>query len=115
MLDNSIGLVALNANNTVGVLDLANGTLKSQIAVGNAPNHVVIHGNFAYVSNEGGRPATASDFTNLSDGTPIVVDPVNAFATTGTVSVINISTGKLVKTIAVGLHPVGMAVSGNML
>ncbi len=115
VLDNSIGLVALNANNTVGVLDLDHGTLKSQIAVGNAPNHVVIHGSFAYVSNEGGRPATAHDFTNLSDGTPIVVDPVDAYATTGTVSVINIRTGKLVKTIAVGLHPAGMAVSGNML
>ncbi len=115
VLDNSIGLVALNANNTVGVLNLTNATLTSQIPVGNAPNSVVIKGNFAYVSNEGGRPATASDFTNLSDGTPIVVDPTDAYATTGTVSVINIRTGKVVKTIDVGLHPAGMTVSGSML
>ena len=115
VLDNTIGLVALNANNTLGVLNLTNSTLVSQIPVGNAPNSVVIKGNFAYVTNEGGRPARAGDFTNLSDGTPIVVDPTDAFATTGTVSVINIRTGEVAKTIAVGLHPAGMAVSGSML
>ena len=113
--DGSIGLVALNANNTVGVINLANGTLVSQIPVGNAPNSIVVKGNFAYVSNEGGRTATTADFTNLSDGTPIVVDPTDAFATTGTVSVINLRTGQVEKTIDVGLHPVGMAISGPRL
>jgi len=111
----SIGLVAINASNTLGILDLNSGNLKSEVAVGNAPNHVVVKGHFAYVSNEGGRPATASDFTNLSDGTPIVVDTVNAFATTGTVSVVDIAKGSRVKDIEVGLHPAGMAISGSML
>ena len=115
VLDNSIGLVALNANNTVGVLNLNNSTLVSQIPVGNAPNSIVIKGNLAYVTNEGGRPARAGDFTNLSDGTAIVVDPSDAYATTGTVSVINIRTGEVARTINVGLHPAGMAVSGSML
>ena len=115
VVDNSVGLVALNANNTLGVINLDNGTLVGQIPTGNAPNHVVVTGDFAYVSNEGGRPATSSDFTNLSDGTPIVVDPVDAYATTGTVSVINIRTGKLATTIDVGLHPAGMAISGSTL
>ena len=115
VVDGSMGLVALNANNTLGVINLFNGTLVSQIPVGNAPNSVVVKGNFAYVSNEGGRPATASDFTNLSDGTPIVVDPVDAFATTGTVSVVNLVTGKVKQTINVGLHPAGMTISGSML
>ena len=113
--DGSLGLVALNANNTVGVINLNNGTLVSQIPVGNAPNSIVVHGNFAYVSNEGGRPATASDFTNLSDGTPIVADKTDAFATTGTVSVIDLRTGAVTKTIEVGLHPAGMKISGSML
>jgi YVTN family beta-propeller protein len=115
VIGNSIGLVALNANNTVGVLNLNNSTLVSQIPVGNAPNSIVVHGNFAYVSNEGGRPAKSGDFTNLSDGTAIVVDPIDAYATTGTVSVINIQTGEVVRTINVGLHPAGMAISGSML
>ena len=64
---------------------------------------------------EGGRPATASDFTNLSDGTPIVADPTDAFATTGTVSVIDLTEGTQVKTINVGLHPSGMAVYGTLV
>lgn len=113
--DGSLGLVALNANNTVGVIDLNKGALVSQIPVDNAPNSIAVKGNFAYVTNEGGRPATSSDFTNLSDGTPIVVDPVDAFATTGTVSVIDLQNGKVIKTIGVGLHPAGLAVSGSML
>jgi YVTN family beta-propeller protein len=115
LFEDSIGLVALNANNSVGMINMAKGTLTSQIPVGNAPNSIIVKGNFAYVSNEGGRTATKSDFTNLSDGTPIVVDKTDAFATTGTVSVINIATGKVTKTIDVGLHPAGMALSGSLL
>ena len=113
--DGSIGLVAINASNTLGILDLKTGKLKSQVNVGNAPNHVVVKGKFAYVSNEGGRPATSSDFTNLSDGTPIVVDSVNASATTGTISVVDIAAGRLVKTIEVGLHPAGMTIDDSLL
>ena len=115
VVDNTLGLVALNANNTLGVINLTNGTLTEQIPVGNAPNSVVTKGNFAYVSNEGGRPAKSGDFTNYSDGTPIVVDPVDAFATNGTVSVVNFKTGKQTATIKVGLHPAGIAIAGSML
>lgn len=113
--DGSLGLVALNANNTVGIINLFNGTLLSETPVGNAPNSIVTKGDFAYVSNEGGRRATDSDFTNLSDGTPIVVDPTDAFATTGTVSVINLHSGLVTKTIKVGLHPAGMAKAGSLI
>jgi YVTN family beta-propeller protein len=109
--------VALNAANTLGVIDLAASPAKlvAQIPVGNAPNSVVIHGKFAYVSNEGGRPATSGDFTNNSDGTPIVADRKDAFAITGTVSVVELAAGKEVKTVSVGLHPAGMAISGSSL
>ncbi|HEX4229174.1 MAG TPA: hypothetical protein VHZ07_10920 [Bryobacteraceae bacterium] len=109
--------VALNAANTLGVIDLAASParLVAQIPVGNAPNSLVIHGQYAYVSNEGGRPATSEDFTNDSDGTPIVVDRKNAFAITGTVSVVNLTTGRNVRTIKVGLHPAGMTISGSDL
>ncbi|MGI4756666.1 MAG: hypothetical protein ACRYGF_07440 [Janthinobacterium lividum] len=115
--DGKRAYVALNAANTLGVIDLASSParLVSQIPVGNVPNSVVVHGNFAYVSNEGGRAATANDFTNDSDGTPIVVDRTDAFTLTGTVSVVDLRAGKQVKEIAVGLHPAGMAISGNRL
>jgi YVTN family beta-propeller protein len=115
--DGKRAYVALNAANTLGVIDLSAAPAKliAQIPVGNAPNSVVIHGNYAYVSNEGGRPATSADFTNISDGTPIVVDPKDAFAITGTVSIVDLSAGKEVKAIPVGLHPAGMAITGSVL
>jgi YVTN family beta-propeller protein len=115
--DGKRAYVALNAANTLGVIDLAASPAKliAQIPVGNAPNSVLIHGKYAYVSNEGGRPATSGDFTNDSDGTPIVVDRKDAFAITGTVSVVDLAAGKEVKTINVGLHPAGMTVSGSEL
>jgi YVTN family beta-propeller protein len=109
--------VALNAANTLGVIDLTGPRAKlvAQIPVGNAPNSVVIRGNHAYVSNEGGRPAQAGDYTNYSDGTPIVADRRDAFAITGTVSVVDLAAEKQVGTIAVGLHPTGMTIFGNLL
>jgi YVTN family beta-propeller protein len=116
-VDGKRAYVALNASNTLGVIDLAASPAKltAQIPVGNAPNSVVIHGRFAYISNEGGRPATSEDFTNYSDGTPIVVDRKDAFAITGTVSVVDLSADKEVKTVNVGLHPAGMTISGSEL
>ncbi len=108
LVDDTEGLIALSASNALGVVNLANGSLIGQISVGNAPNHVIVAGNYAYVSNEGGRPATASDFTTLSDGTPMVADPTTGAATTGTVSVIN-AKGQLAASIDVGLRPAGLA------
>jgi len=115
--DNKRAYVALNAANTLGVIDLtaSPAALIAQIPVGNVPNSVVIQGKYAYVSNEGGRPATGDDFTNDSDGTPIVVDRKDAFTLTGTVSVVDLTAGKEVKTIPVGLHPAGMAIYGSHL
>ena len=115
--DGKRAYVVLNVANTLGVIDLAASPAKliAQIPVGNAPNSVVIHGKYAYVSNEGGRPATSEDFTNYSDGTPIVVDRKDAFAITGTVSVVDLPAGKEIKTVKVGLHPAGMTISGSDL
>lgn len=115
--DGKRAYVVLNVANTLGVIDLtvSPARLIAQIPVGNAPNSVVLRGNYAYVSNEGGRPATRDDFTNDSDGTPIVVDRKDAFAITGTVSVVDLTSGKQVKSIEVGMHPAGMAISGSSL
>lgn len=109
--------VVLNAANTLGVVDLtsAPARLIAQIPVGNAPNSVVLQGGLAYVSNEGGRPAVPGDFTNDSDGTPIVADRNDAFSITGTVSVVDLAAGRQVETISVGLHPAGMTISGGDL
>ncbi|HEY1950197.1 MAG TPA: hypothetical protein VGG97_24520 [Bryobacteraceae bacterium] len=115
--DGKRAYVVLNVVNALGVIDLtaSPASLAAQIPVGNAPNSVVIRGHYAYVSNEGGRPADGKDFTNDSDGTPIVVDRKEAFAISGTVSVVDLATGKEVKSIKVGLHPAGMTISGSEL
>jgi YVTN family beta-propeller protein len=115
--DGKRAYVVLNVANTLGVIDLSASPAKlvAQIPVGNAPNSVVISGKYAYVSNEGGRPATSADFTHYSDGTPIVADRKDAFAITGTVSVVDLSAGKEVTTVKVGLHPAGMTISGTHL
>ena len=93
--DGSKLYVALNGSNALGVIDTSTDQLLDQIPVGNAPRQVVISpdGSTAYVSNEGGRPANSTDFTNLSDGTPIVSSPSTGAAITGTVSVVNLATG----------------------
>jgi YVTN family beta-propeller protein len=115
--DGKRAYVVLNAANTLGVIDLTGSSAKliTQIPVGNAPNSVVVNGHFAYISNEGGRPATGTDFTNDSDGTPIVVDRTDAYTLTGTVSVVDLNRGELVTTINVGLHPAGMTIVGSRL
>jgi len=113
--DGKTALVALNAQNSVGMIDIPAATLVAQIPVGNAPNQIAIMGNSAFVTNEGGRAARAGDFTDPSDGTPIVADPHEAFATTGTVSVIDLATRKVTHTIDVGLHPAGIHAGGNRI
>ena len=118
--DGRSAYVLLNQNNTLGFIDLTqtNPVLGNQIRVGNAPHSVVLVGNYAYISNEGGRPAGANDFTVLSSGTPIVAQGGpngNGSAVTGTVSVVDTTTQQVVANIAVGLHPTGMALSGKML
>ncbi|MCW2906462.1 MAG: beta-propeller repeat protein [Actinomycetia bacterium] len=97
--------VALNGVNKLGVIDTATNKLTKVIAVGNAPRQVALVGNNAFVSNEGGRPAKPGEYTNQSDGTAIVASKVTGAATTGTVSEVNLVTGKEVKEIPVGLEP----------
>ncbi len=113
--DGSSLYVALNGANTLGVIDTATNRLTGQISVGNAPRQVILDGNTAYVSNEGGNPAAPGEFTNLSDGTPIVSNRSTGAASTGTVSVVDLSTGKETAEIPVGLQPTAMYLDGQAL
>ena len=89
--------------------------MTNQLRVGNAPHSILVDGNRAFVSNEGGRAATQSDFTVLSAGTPIVADYTNGSATTGTVSIVDLATQTVKATISTDLHPTGMALWGTYL
>ena len=103
--DGSKLYVALNVVNELGVIDTATNKLTKVIKVGNAPRQVVLVGNNAFVSNEGGRPARNGEYTNNSAGTNIVANKVTGAASTGTVSEVNLVTGKQVTEIPVGLEP----------
>ena len=107
----------LNQNDTFATIDLTQNppVLGSQIRVGNAPHSILMHGNIAYVSNEGGRPARRADFTVLSGGTPIVADTINGSAVTGTVTAVDVASQTVRDSIPVGLHPTGMAMLGSYL
>ncbi len=110
--DGTSAYALLNQNDTLTQLDLVTNQQGTQIRVGNAPHSIVINnaGTTAYVSNEGGRAATAADFQIWSAGTEIVADPVVGSAITGTVSVVDLSTMTVTATISTGgLHPTGMA------
>jgi YVTN family beta-propeller protein len=116
--DSTTAYAVLNANNTLQAIDLTVDPpqLKGkQIRVGNVPNSVVVNATTIYVSNEGGRQAKPADFTNVSNGTPIIANKVNGSAATGSVSVIDATTGKVTANITTGLHPTGMAVSNGLL
>jgi YVTN family beta-propeller protein len=117
--DGTSAYALLNQNNTLAKINLtANPPAEGkQIRVGNAPHSVLINkaGTTAYVSNEGGRVATEADFQIYSAGTPIVADPVVGASITGTVSVVDLASMKVIANISTGMHPTGMAWYGKFL
>lgn len=107
--------VALNRNNSLGVVDLVHHAFVKEISVGNAPHAVAVQGGIAYVSNQGGRPARTGEFTNDSSGTRIVADRTSGRAITGSVSIVDLGAGREVKTIEVGEQPTAMLLDGRRL
>lgn len=107
-------LATSTRGNNVQVVNFANGKVEQVIPVGVAPFTVLPIGpRRCYVSNWGGNPPTAGDPQAVTSGTPIRIDPRTGVANQGTVSVLA-ETGegwKQVKTIEVGLHPCGLALS----
>ncbi len=83
-----------------------------------APREIVVNGNTAYVSNEGGDPPPASapacrvlpqsPCYNLSDGQKILADPASGASLSGSVSVIDLSGQNPTYSIPVGLHPTAL-------
>jgi YVTN family beta-propeller protein len=110
--DGKSAYALLNQNNTLTQVNLVTNQQGTQVRVGNAPHSVVINntGTTAYVSNEGGRIATETDFQIYSAGTEIVADPFVGAAITGTVSVVDLASMTVTDSISTGgLHPTGLA------
>ena len=103
--------VTLNRNNSLGIINLKTGKFEGHIPVGIAPYTVVLNGNKAYVTNWGGRRPVKGDKTAMSAGTAVVVDPKTGVASSGTVSVIDLTTRKMVRELKVHLHPCAMVLS----
>jgi YVTN family beta-propeller protein len=108
--------VTLSRNNSLAVVDLSKSSVVGLIPVGRAPYGVLIHGRRAYVTNLGGLTPRAGDRVAESSGTTVLTD-ARGIASSGTVSVVNLDSRKVTKTIAVGLHPTGECLSqdGNTL
>ncbi|WP_446743408.1 bifunctional YncE family protein/alkaline phosphatase family protein [Silvibacterium acidisoli] len=117
--DGKTAYSVLDVNDTLTKIDLTSSKPMegAQIRVGNVPHSVVISsdGRTAYVSNEAGRLTTKNDRRLYSDGTPVATDDLTGATTTGTVSVVDLSSFRVVKTINTGLHPTGMAFWGRNL
>ena len=111
--------VVLDNNDTLTSINLTAKTPLEgpEIRVGNVPHSVIISpdGSTAYVSNEAGRIAMAKDFQGYSNGTPVVVNNPTGSTSTGTISVVNLSTFTVTGSIPVGLHPTGMTFWGENL
>ncbi len=96
----------LNLRNALAEIDWNAGKVLREIPVGNAPFGVVLVGNKAYVSNWAGRhPDAKSTVAPAGSGTPVRVDPKRFIANDGSVSVVDLTAGKELKQIVVGLHP----------
>jgi YVTN family beta-propeller protein len=103
--------VALNMTHEVAVIDTATNAVVRRVPVGIYPYTTVMSadGAKAYVSNWGGKVPDVNDFT---DGMfPVVVDRRTGIPVSGTVSVIETAGNTVIKTIDVGLHPTGLALS----
>ncbi|MDB5335614.1 MAG: Phosphoesterase family protein [Planctomycetaceae bacterium] len=106
--------VAVNLANRLVEIDLAKNQVVRQVPVGNAPYDVTLVGRKAYVSNFAGRIPTAGDVTGAAGrGIPVKVDPVRHIASEGSVSVVNLDTGKVTSEILVGRHPSSISATPN--
>jgi YVTN family beta-propeller protein len=105
-------LVALNLSNRLGEFEAASGRLLRLFDVGVAPFDVVLVGKKAYVSNWGGRRPQPGDVTGPAGrGTLVKVDPATYIANEGSVSVIDLESGRTSAEILVQLHASALAVS----
>jgi DNA-binding beta-propeller fold protein YncE len=110
--DGKVLYVCGNLSNQLFQLDAATGEVQRRFAVGVAPFDVVLAGDRAFVSNWGGRRPGEGDLTGPAGrGTEVRVDPIRHIANEGTVSVIDLSTGTLLREQRTGLHASDLAVT----
>ncbi len=101
-----------NLSNRLFEVAVADGRVRRAFDVGVAPYDVVLTGGKAYVSNwGGGRPAKGDLTGPAGRGTEVKVDPVKHVASEGSVTVIDLASGKALAEVVTGLHASALAVS----
>jgi len=104
--------VALNLSNRLGEFEASGGQILRLFDVGVAPYDVVLAGHKAYVSNWGGRrPGPGDAVGPAGRGTTVRIDPASGIANDGSVSVIDLRSGRTEAEIPVGLHASALAVA----
>jgi YVTN family beta-propeller protein len=106
--------VASSRGNSVQLVSLASGQVEQRVAVGVAPFTLRFpRPDRCYVTNWGGDLPKKGDPQALSSGTPVAINPRTGVASQGTVSILGPAPGRWtqLKTLRVGLHPSGMALS----
>ena len=104
--------VAGNLSNRLLEIDVATGNTLRMIDVGALPYDVALVGDKVFVSNWGGRQfAHEGQSGPAGHGTMVRVDPVRYIANDGSVSVIDLNTGKVEKEIVTGARATALAVS----
>ena len=109
--EESMILVTLSRNNSLGVVDLGDMSI-AEIPTGIAPFDVLIFSpSKVYVSNRGGRRPQKGEPVYNTSGSQVLVDSVTGIANHGSISVVDPAGKKQIKDIEVGLHPTDMILS----
>ncbi len=106
--------VTTTRDNSVQLVNLTTRRVRQVVDVGVAPYAVCVAGpDKVYISNWGGDPPAKDDPQAKSSDSPIRIDPKTGIANHGSVSVLEPAPGqwRQTKSIPVGLHPSGMALS----
>jgi YVTN family beta-propeller protein len=109
-----LAVVALTFNDEAAIVDLDSKAVLYKVRTGIAPFGAAINANssVAWVSNWGGRfpqPHESSAATGPEANADQALVDARGIASSGTVSRIDLLTGKLIASIEVGLHPSGLA------
>jgi len=113
-LGHRLAVVALTFDDQAAVIDLDTKEVVTRVKTGIAPFGVVVNqdSSVAWVSNWGGRipkPGEQSAATGPEPNADKVLVDECGVASSGTVERIDLLSGKVTSTIAVGLHPSGLA------
>ncbi len=101
-----------NLSNRLLELDAATGAVSRTFAVGVAPFDVVLLGDRAFVSNQGGRRPGDGDLVGPAGrGTTVRVDAVRHIASEGSVTRIDLASGTVLGETVTGLHASALAVA----